>query len=47
MTVSLHARSMSNWLWTTFTRSNPACDIDGIGAKVRQQALGLQWITCD
>ena len=27
------ARSMSNWLWTTFTRSNPACDIDGIGAK--------------
>ena len=27
------ARSMSNWLWTTFTRSNPACDIDGIGGK--------------
>lgn len=27
------ARSMSNWLWTTFTRSNPACDIDGLGAK--------------
>ena len=27
------ARSMSNWLWTTFTRSNPACDVDGIGAK--------------
>lgn len=27
------SRSMSNWLWTTFTRSNPACDIDGIGAK--------------
>ena len=27
------ARSMNNWLWTTFTRSNPACDIDGLGAK--------------
>ena len=27
------ARSMSNWLWTTFTRSNPAFDIDGLGAK--------------
>lgn len=27
------ARSMSNWLWTTFTRSNPAYDMDGLGAK--------------
>ncbi len=28
----LTARSLSNLLWITFTRSNPAVDIDGIGA---------------
>jgi 4-hydroxy-3-polyprenylbenzoate decarboxylase len=26
------ARNLQNWLWVTFTRSNPAADIDGIGA---------------
>jgi 4-hydroxy-3-polyprenylbenzoate decarboxylase len=26
------ARSLSNFLWVTFTRSNPAADIDGVGA---------------
>lgn len=26
------ARTLNNWLWLTFTRSNPAADIDGLGA---------------
>ncbi len=26
------ARSLNNFLWVTFTRSNPAADIDGLGA---------------
>jgi 4-hydroxy-3-polyprenylbenzoate decarboxylase len=26
------ARTLANFLWVTFTRSNPAVDIDGIGA---------------
>jgi 4-hydroxy-3-polyprenylbenzoate decarboxylase len=26
------AKSLVNFLWVTFTRSNPAADIDGIGA---------------
>jgi 4-hydroxy-3-polyprenylbenzoate decarboxylase len=28
----LCARSLDNFLWVTFTRSNPAIDLDGIGA---------------
>ncbi len=27
------ARSLANWLWVTFTRSNPAVDVDGVGAR--------------
>ena len=27
------ARSLNNFLWVTFTRSNPAVDIDGVGAE--------------
>lgn len=27
------ARTLNNFLWTTFTRSDPACDIYGIGAS--------------
>jgi 4-hydroxy-3-polyprenylbenzoate decarboxylase len=34
------ARSLNNFLWVTFTRSNPAADIDGIGAFVRQKHWG-------
>ena len=34
------ARSLSNWLWTTFTRSNPASDIDGIGASIVSKHWG-------
>ena len=35
------ARSDRNFLWVTFTRSNPAADIDGIGRLRRAEALGL------
>ena len=28
------ARSLNNWLWVTFTRSNPAADLDGIDSDV-------------
>jgi len=32
--------SINNFLWTTFTRSNPASDIDGIGAFVADKHWG-------
>ena len=35
------ARTLDNFLWTTFTRSNPATDIYGIEAFLPRQALGL------
>ena len=35
------ARNERNFLWVTFTRSNPAADIDGIGVVHRPEALGL------
>ena len=31
------ARSLSNFLWVTFTRSNPAADIDGVDSFVEQK----------
>ncbi|MDB5349843.1 MAG: 3-polyprenyl-4-hydroxybenzoate decarboxylase-like protein [Planctomycetota bacterium] len=34
------ARSLRNFLWVTFTRSNPAADIDGIGAFTHQKHWG-------
>lgn len=34
------ARTLSNFLWTTFTRSNPAADIYGIEAFVEQKHWG-------
>jgi 4-hydroxy-3-polyprenylbenzoate decarboxylase len=34
------ARSLSNFLWVTFTRSNPAADIQGIGAVSEQKHWG-------
>jgi len=34
------ARSLNSFLWVTFTRSNPAADISGIGAFVRQKHWG-------
>jgi 4-hydroxy-3-polyprenylbenzoate decarboxylase len=34
------ARTLNNWLWVTFTRSNPAADIHGVGAFTRQKHWG-------
>jgi 4-hydroxy-3-polyprenylbenzoate decarboxylase len=34
------ARSLNNWLWVAFTRSNPAADVHGVGAFVRQKHWG-------
>jgi 4-hydroxy-3-polyprenylbenzoate decarboxylase len=34
------AESLNNFLWVTFTRSNPAADIDGVGAFVEDQHWG-------
>jgi 4-hydroxy-3-polyprenylbenzoate decarboxylase len=34
------AHSLSNFLWVTFTRSNPAADIDGIGAFTDRKHWG-------
>ncbi|MDR3637120.1 MAG: UbiD family decarboxylase [Isosphaeraceae bacterium] len=34
------ARTERNFLWVTFTRSNPAADIDGVGAFVAQKHWG-------
>ena len=34
------ARSLRNFLWVTFTRSNPAADIDGVDAFMHQKHWG-------
>lgn len=34
------ARSLNNWVWVTFTRSNPAANVHGAGAFVRQKHWG-------
>ncbi len=34
------SRTLRNWLWVTFTRSNPAADIDGLGAFTDQKHWG-------
>ena len=34
------ARHLNNWLWVTFTRSNPAQDVHGVGASLRQKHWG-------
>jgi 4-hydroxy-3-polyprenylbenzoate decarboxylase len=36
------ARSLKNLLWVTFTRSNPARDVSGIGASIRQKHWGCE-----
>ncbi len=36
------ARTVNNWLWTTFTRSNPAADVTGLGAFVHQKHWGCR-----
>lgn len=34
------ARSLRNWLWVVFTRSNPASDIDGVNAFTERKHWG-------
>ena len=34
------ARSLNNWLWVTFTRSDPAADVHGAGAFTHQKHWG-------
>ncbi|MGH7172064.1 MAG: UbiD family decarboxylase [Gemmataceae bacterium] len=34
------AHALKNWLWVTFTRSNPAADIHGVGAIIRHKHWG-------
>jgi len=34
------ARTLNNFLWVTFTRSNPAADVHGIGSFIRQKHWG-------
>src|SRR5581483_1747331 len=36
----LASRTLDNLLWITFTRSNPAADIRGIGERVENKAWG-------
>ncbi len=36
------ARSLGNFLWVTFTRSNPAVDIEGIGRFTHQKHWGCE-----
>jgi 4-hydroxy-3-polyprenylbenzoate decarboxylase len=34
------SRSLNNWVWATFTRSNPAADVHGVGAFTEQKHWG-------
>jgi 4-hydroxy-3-polyprenylbenzoate decarboxylase len=34
------SRSLSNFLWVTFTRSNPAADVHGVGSFIQQKHWG-------
>ncbi|RLS33662.1 MAG: UbiD family decarboxylase [Planctomycetota bacterium] len=36
------AASLDNFLWTTFTRSNPAADVYGVGSEIRQKHWGCR-----
>jgi 4-hydroxy-3-polyprenylbenzoate decarboxylase len=36
------ARTLANFLWVTFTRSNPAADVHGIGAFTREKHWGCE-----
>jgi 4-hydroxy-3-polyprenylbenzoate decarboxylase len=36
------ARTLNNFLWVTFTRSNPAADVHGLGAFTRQKHWGCE-----
>jgi 4-hydroxy-3-polyprenylbenzoate decarboxylase len=34
------ARHLNNWVWLTFTRSNPAADVHGVGAFTHHKHWG-------
>ncbi len=36
------ARTLGNFLWVTFTRSNPAADVYGVGAFVKDKHWGCR-----
>ena len=36
------ARTLNNFLWVTFTRMNPAVDIDGVGAFTEHKHWGCR-----
>jgi 4-hydroxy-3-polyprenylbenzoate decarboxylase len=36
------ARTLNNFLWVTFTRSNPALDVYGAGASIRCKHWGCE-----
>lgn len=36
------ARTRDNWLWVTFTRSDPAGDVHGVGAFIRRKHWGCR-----
>jgi 4-hydroxy-3-polyprenylbenzoate decarboxylase len=36
------SRSLNNFLWTTFTRSNPAADVHGIGSFIHEKHWGCR-----
>ncbi|HBI45564.1 MAG TPA: 3-octaprenyl-4-hydroxybenzoate carboxy-lyase [Planctomycetales bacterium] len=36
------ARTLNNWLWVAFTRSNPAADLYGVGSFTRQKHWGCE-----
>lgn len=36
------ARTLNNWLWTTFTRSNPATDVNGIASETVDKHWGCR-----
>ena len=36
------AQSLNNFLWVTFTRSNPAADVHGVGAFTQQKHWGCE-----
>lgn len=36
------SHSLKNWLWVTFTRSNPAADINGVGAAIESKHWGCR-----
>ncbi len=36
------AQTLNNFLWVAFTRSNPAADVYGIGASIRQKHWGCE-----